>query len=314
MRLLYSRHLEHFLAIYETGGLRQAAALRGVTQPALTRSLQLLESAFAVTLFERGANGAAPTQAGHILKRHAQHIVNSAAYAAMEIAAIKTGQAGRLRVGSGMIWGTTTMPSVLARLHEEFPHLEITLETGLGQPLLQRLLSGHLDVVLARMPTDPLPSGFSLVELAPTWNIVYSRGGHPLQKRRKVALQDLCTHEFVGFANDQEAVARSRTFFDGYGLPVPRVLLRVTSVEALLSVVAKSDCLAILPDMDIPELAALGLRRVRLAAPLWNVRVAVCYRTQIAEMAPMRALLDVVLGKRPVGASHNRPPSDTGNR
>jgi DNA-binding transcriptional LysR family regulator len=293
MRVLYSRHLEHFLAIYEARGLRQAAAKSGVTQSALTKSLQLLEHTYAMSLFERTAQGVVPTAAGHILKRHAQHMVNSARYASMEIAAIRAGQAGQLRVGAGVVWGLM-MPSVLARLHAEFPLLEVTLETGIGSNLLQRLLSGHLDVVLARTPTDPLPTGFTMFELESTPNIIVSRRDHPLQCGRPIELKELCAFDFAAFVDDHEYAARLRTFFDNRGLSVPRVYMKVSAVDALLAIVAKSDSLAILPDIAIKAVHAEHLRKLALVAPFWNVRAAVCYRTQIAEMAPMRALLDAV--------------------
>jgi DNA-binding transcriptional LysR family regulator len=296
MRVLYSRHLEHFLAIYEAQGLRQAAAKCGVTQPALSKSLHLLESAYGMTLFERTANGVVPTAAGQILKRHAQHMVNSARYASMEIAAISAGQSGQLRIGAGIVWGLM-MPAVLAELHAEFPLLEVTLETGIGSNLINKLLSGHLDVVLARTPTDPLPSGFTIFELKTVPNIVLSRKDHPLQCGRKIGLRELCKFDFAAFANDHEYAARLRTFFDNHGMPVPRVYMKVSAVEALLAIVAKSDSLAIVPDVEIKAVEVNHLKRIPLATPFWNVRAAICYRTQITEMAPMRALLDAVRKK-----------------
>ncbi|MDR0439489.1 MAG: LysR family transcriptional regulator, partial [Candidatus Accumulibacter sp.] len=230
MRILYSRQLEHFLAIYEAGGLRQAASRYGVTQPTLTRSLQLLENAFSTTLFERHANGVVPTEAAHILHRHAQHIINSVRYAKMEIDAIQTGQSGELRIGCGMIWSSTLMPALLARLHKEFPLLGITMETGIVDQLIPRLLNGTLDFVMAKMPTEPLPKGFSSAELSMNRMVVLARRDHPLRRNKPIPLKDLCAYDFLGFAMNTGHVERLSRLFDAHKLPAPNLILKTTSL------------------------------------------------------------------------------------
>lgn len=43
MRFLFSRQVEHFCTLYATRNLRQTAEQAGVTQPALSKSIQALE-------------------------------------------------------------------------------------------------------------------------------------------------------------------------------------------------------------------------------------------------------------------------------
>jgi DNA-binding transcriptional LysR family regulator len=294
MRLLYSRLLEHFLAIYEAGGLRQAAARFGVTQPTLTRSLHLLEDAFSASLFERHANGVTPTEAAHILRRYAQHIVNSARYAKMEIDAIVSGQSGELRIGCGMIWSSALMPTLLARLHKAFPLLAVTMETGTVDRLLPRLFNGDFDVVMARMPAEALPEGFSSVEFATTKMVVLARKEHPLRRHGVVPLKELCAYGFLGFAMNAGYIERQTRFFNTHHLPAPRVVFKTTSLESLLSIASASDSLVILPDIGAGKELFRGLRPLRLDVPLWDISFGVCYRTQIAEMAPLKSLLEAL--------------------
>jgi DNA-binding transcriptional LysR family regulator len=272
-------------------GFTPLAARFGVTQPALTRSLQLLESAFSTSLFERTASGVKPTEAGDIVRRHAQHIVNSARYVKMEIDAITSGQSGELRIGCGMIWSSTRMPALLAQLHGEFPLLDITVQTGISAHLMPRLFNGTLDVVMARIPTEPLPAGFSSVDLGATKMVVLARKDHPLQRKKQVQLADLCNCNFLGYALDNEYLTRWTTLFGAHRLQAPHVILKANSIEVLLATALVSDSLIVLSDIELELAKNYGLRPLRLDTPLWSIQTGVCYRTPIGEMAPLKALV-----------------------
>lgn len=296
MRLLYSRHLEHFLAVCEAGSLRKAAQASNITQPALTKSVRLLENALSVSLFERSAGGVVPTQAAAVLRRHALQIVNSARYVEMEIAALRGGQQGALRIGCGMVWSVTSMPAVLASLHKRFPRLEVSLQTGVADQLMPRLLEGDLDVVVAAGAGAALPAGFQTIALQQTAMLAFCRQGHALARRRRVPLRELGDCEFAGFSDDADAQHRLDTLFQQHGLRAPRVMLRSTSLATLLATAAVSDSLTILSDLLAPQAEAHGLRRLRLAESLWSLSMGISFRTQIAEMAPLQALLELCRG------------------
>jgi LysR family transcriptional regulator of abg operon len=295
MRLLYSRHIEHFLAVHEAQSLRAAAAQCGVTQPALTKSLKLLEATFGVSLFERHPKGLVPTAAAQVLRRHALQIVNSARYVAMEIGMLREGQGGALRIGCGIAWSATRIPGIVADLHRRFPRLAITLQTGIADQLVPALLDGDIDVSIASLSSQRLPSGFTTVELPSTTMAVFARAGHPLVRRRRpVDVADLVSCDLVGFADDSDWQRHTAALFAAHDLPVPPVLLKSTSLQTLLATVAASDSVAILAELVQPQAQAHGLRCVRTARKLWQIGMGISYRTQISEFAPLQALLAAV--------------------
>jgi DNA-binding transcriptional LysR family regulator len=65
------RHLRHALALAEHGNFARAADACHITQPALTRSIQSLEAALGVTLFDRRRGGVEPTAFGRLVLDHA---------------------------------------------------------------------------------------------------------------------------------------------------------------------------------------------------------------------------------------------------
>jgi DNA-binding transcriptional LysR family regulator len=290
VRFLYSRQLEHFLAAYETLSLSKAAERCNVTQPALTKSIQRLEEVLSVTLFQRHANGVVPTPAAQIVHRHGRLIVDNSRHIETEIALLRGGDAGTLHIGSGMVWSVTRMPALISELHVRYPKLGITVEDGLGEQLVSQLLEGKLDVVVGRMPPTRLPDGYKVVELPSSEMGVFVRKGHPLAQRR-VAIRELVDCEVIGFTGDELGRSQSEQYFDGKGLKAPRTILKSSTLEILLTAVAKSDTLALLSDMLEQRAAVAGLERVNLERPLWRVDMGICFHRQSLELEPMRTLL-----------------------
>ena len=302
MRFLYSRHLEHFLAAYETLSLRKAAEECNVTQPALTKSIQRLEEVLSVVLFERTANGVVPTRAAEILHRHGRLIVANSRHIETEIALLLGGSAGALHIGSGNAWSVTRMPALIAALHLRYPMLGIKVEEGLGERLLARLLAGKLDVVVGRMPPGPLPEGYTLLDLPSAEMAVFVRKGHPLSQR-VVPVSELEAWVFIGFSGDDLGHRQSELYFRKLKLKPPRTLLESSSLEVLLAAVATSDSLALLSDMFEPRAAVAGLQRVKLDQPLWRAELGICFHQQTLELEPMRTFLELAASSAPVETS-----------
>jgi DNA-binding transcriptional LysR family regulator len=68
------RDIEYFLAVVEHGNLDRAAAACGVSQPALSKSLQPLEADTGLALLDRGGRGLRLTSAGLAFREHAQRL------------------------------------------------------------------------------------------------------------------------------------------------------------------------------------------------------------------------------------------------
>ena len=69
-----TRDLGYVLAVEEHGGVGKAAEALGMSQPALTKAIQRVEAQAGLVLFQRTANGVAPTQAGSLFLARARRI------------------------------------------------------------------------------------------------------------------------------------------------------------------------------------------------------------------------------------------------
>lgn len=92
------RHLKTLLALKENGSVSQAAKRVHLTQSALSHQIKLLEDQYQLPLFERKTQPVRFTAAGERLIKLAYEIVPKALEAERDLARIKQGEVGELRI------------------------------------------------------------------------------------------------------------------------------------------------------------------------------------------------------------------------
>lgn len=105
--------METFVCVVETGSFSAAARRLNVGQPAISKSIALLEERLAVRLLTRSTRGLAPTEAGTLFFEHARKVIEGANEAEYVVRSAGAGLTGTLRI-------STTV--TFARLHI-LPHL-----------------------------------------------------------------------------------------------------------------------------------------------------------------------------------------------
>jgi DNA-binding transcriptional LysR family regulator len=144
--------LQSFLAIVDTGSARAAAAQLHVTESAVSASLAALQQEVGATLFERHGRGLRLTEPGAVFASYARQILG---LLDESVVATRSGVApgsGRLRLGAFTTAGEYLVPGLLADFRAAYPDVEVTLEVGVRDHILQRLADHHLDVVVGGRP------------------------------------------------------------------------------------------------------------------------------------------------------------------
>src|SRR5215469_15258017 len=148
---LKTHQLAFLVHLDEERRLARAAAAAGLTQPAASKLLRQIEETLDVKLFERHARGVAPTCYGEILIRHARSVLSEIGLAREELAALKAGRTGKAAVGTILEPGANLLPTAIATLKQRYPGTLVHVEVDASRLLVQRLLQGHLDMVVARL-------------------------------------------------------------------------------------------------------------------------------------------------------------------
>lgn len=116
-----------------------------ITQPAITKHIKELETEFEVKLFDRIGNKIRLTQAGSILLTYAEHIFALHNELKFELSQLKGSTEGFLRLGASTTIAQYVIPSGLAKFHERYSEIKLSLITGNTEYIEQRLLKNEID-------------------------------------------------------------------------------------------------------------------------------------------------------------------------
>src|SRR5262249_8409934 len=142
-------HLRTFVAIVDTGGVHRAAARLHLSQPAVSRQIQSLESELGVPLFDRVGRRVQLTSEGEDLLRRGRRLLAEADSFAERAGALKKGETGILRIGATPQVIESTLADFLDRFRKLCPGVEVRLIEEGGTDLPDRLDRG--DILLAVM-------------------------------------------------------------------------------------------------------------------------------------------------------------------
>ncbi|HTI79074.1 MAG TPA: LysR family transcriptional regulator [Acetobacteraceae bacterium] len=146
------RQLRTFLAVVEAGNISTAARSLNLTQPAASQQLRELARVLRVRLLERAAGKIQPTAAGVALlepARRAQAAIDDAVAA---VATHRSGDNGRVRVGTGATACIYLLPPILSAVKRQMPGLEVVIATGNSADMARQVETGELDVALVTLP------------------------------------------------------------------------------------------------------------------------------------------------------------------
>jgi DNA-binding transcriptional LysR family regulator len=179
--------LRHFTALEAVGRTHSfAAAARelGYTQSVVSQQIARLERAVGQRLVDRpgGPRPVSLTEAGELLRRHADAIVAQLDAAQADMAALAEGAAGPLRVGILQSVGARLLPRLLRRFRERWPRVEVRVQEEIApRELLHLLEHGELDLTFADLP---LPDGpFAWNEILRDPYVLLVPAGDPLAER-----------------------------------------------------------------------------------------------------------------------------------
>lgn len=144
--------LEVFHTVARKGSFTKAAQELFISQPAVSRHIQELESQYGCTLFEREGNQIRLTRAGQLLVDHAEKIFAQYRQAAFELNALVQRKTGQLKLGASTTISQYALPPVLAGFHKTFPAIRCSLTTANTEQIEAALLTKeiHLGLIEGR--------------------------------------------------------------------------------------------------------------------------------------------------------------------
>lgn len=256
------RQLRTFIAAVDLGSVTEAARSLNLTQPAASQQLREMERILGARLLDRAEGRVVPTAAGNAILAPARRTQAAAAEVVTAAMACRSGDFGRVRLGTGATACIHLLPPVLEAARRRMPGLEILVVIGNTPEMLRRVEEGSLDAGLVTMPrslsralTRICLRQDDLVGLVPH-GTVEAGALTPAQ----LAAMPLILYEAGG---DTRGIVDA--WFRKAGL-APKPIMELGSVEAIKVLVGSGLGASVLPRLALPgEVPGAELRDLRPA-------------------------------------------------
>lgn len=135
--------IEAFVAIAQHRTFTRAAAVLGISQPAISRRITLLESDLGAPLFERLRQGVLLTDAGQAFLPHAQAILARLRDGLEAVHDLEANQRGTVSLALVGTLASTSLVSRLRDFRERYPHIRLTISTATSNHVSRLVGSGQ---------------------------------------------------------------------------------------------------------------------------------------------------------------------------
>lgn len=235
------KHLEHLLALADTGSFSRAAESLFLTQSALSRSIQNLEDDLGGKLLDRIGKRNELTPLGLDVVSRARHIVRDAAELRHSATLLQEGGRGAISVGLGSGPAALLMVPLMCTAAQKGMRVAVT--QGPAELQILQLRSRQLDAMVVDMRRVIPATDLNIESLGELQAGVVVRSRHPLARKKMISLSDVLRYPVACTPLSDEV---ARLMVNQYGVqanPANMVTLRCDDVASLVATVAQTDAI-----------------------------------------------------------------------
>jgi DNA-binding transcriptional LysR family regulator len=284
------RQLQHVAAIGQYRSFGRAAQALGMSQPALSKSIRVLETALGVRLFERGKSGASPTVFGNLVLSRGGALIQSLDALVAEINRVNNLAGGVLSVGAGFFPYDAFVVPAIERLARAYPGLHLRVVQADWRTVADQVLSGAIDIGVAGVARAHRDPALAVEPLTVQAALFFVRRGHPISGAARLTFKDLAPYPFA-MGTIPPGIA---PYFQRFGIKgridpatgdfIPAVA--VDSASLMKSIVMNTNAFGAAPEVVISsELATGNVVALPVEAP-WAVAEPGVIRLRERPMTP----------------------------
>jgi DNA-binding transcriptional LysR family regulator len=240
------QQLEYFRMVARTEHFTKAADRLAISQPALSRAINNLETEVGVLLFDRIGRNVRLNLFGKIFLKHVDCALNEVQKGIAAISQLNDPATGVIALGFLPSLGLNVLPDLIGKFNRQYPLVEFRLNENVTPNILKQLVNGEVDLCL----TSSFPTKPGIV-----WDFLFSEElyaylpvAHPLAQHKKVRLDELAAEPFVSFKKRYGMRMLMEQFCQKAGFN-PLIKFEGGDVATIIGLVSSSLGVALIPKM-----------------------------------------------------------------
>jgi DNA-binding transcriptional LysR family regulator len=217
------QQVRYFLALSRTLNFTRAAEQCNVSQPALTRQIQLLEAELGGPLFHRERQHTHLSELGRLMLPYFDTIQAQTDAVRAQSHASRRLEGATLQIGVMCTIGPAVLSDFVLAFRGANPNVDLLVRDMSLEAVQAQLTEGGLDVALFAAP-EPLEDRLHGLPLFEERFVIALSPGHPLAQKNIVCARDLHDRAYVNRANCE--------YYDHIGAEFQKIGVKVRKVFA----------------------------------------------------------------------------------
>ncbi|MCB5946033.1 LysR family transcriptional regulator [Acidocella sp. KAb 2-4] len=280
------RYLAQISAIVEAGTFQAAADALGLTQPALSRNIRLVEQRVGQPIFERIGRRAQPTDLGLKLAKEGLTIRQAQEIASVYLDSMKAGFAGRLRVGAPSGIALQLLSPTISLFVSDYPDVFVDLSVGTTDELSGKLESGQIDLVIGPLSMADRWHGLKTTKIFDDSLGIVCRKKHPLMEKKQISIKDLLNFGWVAHRNGSPLRLQTEEVLEAIGLRDVKFAIVSQTADCIYPLISYCDLLSTMPRWSHAGLTPAPVSFLNFDHPLFERPIGII-RRQNMELSPL---------------------------
>jgi DNA-binding transcriptional LysR family regulator len=185
------RKLKHLVTVARVGSLSKATEELHISQPALSRSIAVVEEELGIRIFDRSHNGVALTSLGKLAVAEAEKLLNQSRIFDHNLNLYCRGESGKVSFGMWPLIGSLVLPGLSTHFISRHPDLKMWAAVKSANALLKELHDGEIEILFCGEGQFEITADLQVETIGEVTLAVMVRNGHPLTSRKIVSRAEL---------------------------------------------------------------------------------------------------------------------------
>jgi len=276
------QQLKAFLRVADTGSFSEAASQLALSQPALSRTIRVIEESLGIRLFDRDTRNVALTPAGHELRPIALRIVREFDTSFSEFSRFVSGRRGRVVIATLPSMAAVLLPGAVARFRDTRPDVDFQILDAHSGSVQTAVAEGLAEIGLTAQPTPDRDLVYRPL-LSDDFGLVCRRDD-VLASRESVSWRIFADRPFIAMSSGSSVRAITDAAFLQCGMAIAP-LFDCGFLATARALVHAGLGITALPGLTVPLMAETGLVWRPLVEPTLRRSLGVVHRAG-ATLAP----------------------------
>jgi LysR family transcriptional regulator of gallate degradation len=249
------RRLQIFVALCKTRHMQTVATLLGLSQPAVSAALKVLE---------RTPQGMIPSLAGQEIVPNIRRALNELRHIPADIASRQGVLVGTVQIGALPLSRARLLPQAILSVTARYAGIKIITNESAFAVLASELRSGEVDFIVGALRTSDYAADMVTETLFTEEMVILARRGHPLSET-SVGPEELRNARWVLPRSETPARKLLESSFQSMNIPAPDPVVESGDLAIVRGLLLDSDMLAAVSarqlehELDNGELVTLNV-------------------------------------------------------